>query len=496
MKNKLSILLINPEDIHSSKRTEMSPYVGLAYIAAFLEREFGDDLSIEILEMLPQNMTTKDVLKKIDENHVDLCGITSKTFNFLYAKSLADAIKMSFPEILTIFGGAHATALPDEVVKIGSIDAVIVREGEVAFSNIIKNVLCGKHPFEKVKGVWFLRDGEVFDNGCNEPIQNLDELPIPDWGRYYDLSIYDRYYDNRTGEFHLMIPVFTSRGCPYECNFCYPLLTRKYRFRSVENVINELEYLSGKYKLKRIYFEDSIFGLKRDWFMDFCRQYINRGLHKTLAWGFETNVNCVDLEKMKMAKEAGCVYVYFGLESASDKVLQYLGKSATKEKLYNAINVSKKAGIYQISGSFIFGLPYETSETAKETLEFIKESSLDSIDVNLLDVYPGTELYTMVENEVGGIRWASETKDKFSDCAKTNELNVVRTYVNDLDSVEKLENLYVEALQILHKKYRANYYQYIRKITKFLLFYSFHNRRKLKRSIVKFLKIYFYTYIK
>lgn len=489
MKKPLKILLINPENISKHKRiAETNPFAGLAYIATFIDNAFGDDISIEVLEMLPQRMTMGDVLKKFYGNRIDICGITSKTYNFSFAQSLADAIKESSPETLIIFGGAHATALPEEVVKKTSIDAVAPREGEVVFKNIVQNLLSGMHPFENAKGVIFKSDGAIINNGYAELIQDLDGLPIPNWEKYYDLNLYERHYDQQSGKFLLMLPIFASRGCPYECNFCQPLLTRKYRMRSVTNVIDEVEYLADRYGIKRIYFEDSTFGLKKDWFIDFCRQYITRGMHKKVKWGFETNVNCVDLERMELAREANCVYVYFGLESASDTVLKYLGKAATKEKINNAINISKKAGIYEVSGSFIFGLPYETSETANETLNFIKESKLDSININLLDIYPGTSLYEMLgKGGIGGIKWIPEKKDKWDDCGRT----LVKTYVNDLDTVEKLEDLYLRALQILYTKHRKNYWNYVRKNIKYFLYYLTHNPQRLKVIFKHTLMSYF-----
>lgn len=488
IKKPLNILLINPEDIGKHKRvSELNPFAGLAYIATFVENAFGGDVSVEVIEMLPQRMTAGDVLKKVDESKIDICGITSKTYNFQYAQGLASAIKETSPETLIVFGGAHATALPEEVVKNNSIDAIIPREGEVVFKDIVQNLLSGSHTFDGVKGVVFKSGGEIINNGHAELIKDLDKIPFPNWDKYYDLDAYDRYYNNRTEKFCLMLPIFASRGCPYGCHFCQPLLTRQYRMRSVINVIDEVEYLADRYKIERIYFEDSIFGLKKDWFLDYCHQYMARGMHKIVKWGFETNVNCVDPERMESAREAGCEYVYFGMESASDKVLKHLGKGATKEKNLNAIEISKKAGIYEVSGSFIFGMPYETSETANETLNFIKESKLNSININLLDVYPGTELYSMVEKGAGGIRWIPEKRNKWDECGRT----LVKTYVNDMDTVEKLEDLYVRALQILHEKYRKNYWSYVKKVMKYFIYYSIHNPGRLKIAFKRTLLSYF-----
>lgn len=484
----LKILLINPEDIKRQKRIfELNPFAGLAYIASFLDNKFRKFVDCTIIEMLPQQMTINSVLEVIKKEQYSVCGITSKTYNFNYAIKLAIEIKKQFPDTIVIFGGAHATALPKEVIRQNSIDAVITHEGELVFQEIINNILSGVHPFENVEGVWFKSSGEVIFNGLAKLINNLETIPFIDWDKYYDLNKYDRYYDNQKGKFLLMLPIFASRGCPYGCHFCQPVLTRKYRTRPVANVIDEIMFLQDKYKIERIYFDDSIFGIKKKWFLEFCSEYIDSGLSQVVNWGFETNVNCIDEEMMTAASDAGCVYVYFGMESASDKVLKHIGKGASKEKLKNAIDYSKKAGIFEVSGSFIFGMPYETAETANETLEFIKNSSLDTININLLDVYPGTKLYNMVDKGVGGIKWIHGKKDKWDSCGRT----IVKTYVNDLDSIEKLENIFKRALAILHKKFRKNYFMYFRRIAKYIFYYSLHNPTKLKKTIMKSLNAYF-----
>ena len=225
--NKLKVLLINPEDIQKRRLSESTstPFAGLAYLATYLDSMFGNDLSTEIIEMLPQSMVISDVLKKIKEEHIHICGITSKTFNFNYALKVAEAIKEVSPETVIVFGGAHATAMPYVVLQNRCVDAVIPREGEVVFSNIVKNVLSGYHAFENVKGVMFKEMGEIINNGSEELIKNLDELPFPDWQKYYNLDNYARVYNYYTGKLHLMIPIFSSRGCPYHCQFCQPVLT-------------------------------------------------------------------------------------------------------------------------------------------------------------------------------------------------------------------------------------------------------------------------------
>lgn len=477
MQKHIQILLINPEDIDKFKRiSESTPYAGLAFLAAYAEFLYGSNVNVEIIEMLPQRMTIEDVVASIKKSGIDVCGITAKTYNFPFAAKLAAAIKAATPRTIVTFGGAHATALPNAVVSLPFVDAVVHHEGEIAFGKIIGNLRCDRHPFEGVRGVFYKSpSGDIIDNGPFEMIDNLDELPTPDWGRYYNLNLYDRRYDKITGRMQQLIPVFASRGCPYSCQFCQSVLTRKYRTRSAANVVKEIEHLAERYHLEYIYFEDSIFGMSNTWFAEFCRLFQESYLYKHIAWGFETNVNNVDADKMRMAFDAGCVYVYFGIESASDTVLEHLGKNSSKEKIVRAIDLSKNAGIQMVAGSFIFGLPFETSKTAAETLEFMRSSKLDSMNINLLDIYPGTELYEMVDKRIGGIRWMPGRKDQWDQCGRT----LVKTFVNDLNTEEKLQAIHSQAVTILNKKIRANRFSYFRSILTSLLYYSFRNPRKV-----------------
>ena len=141
MKKTINVLLINPEDITGRKRlSALTPFAGFAFIRAFCEKSFGKEVSIEIIEMLPERIQINDVLKRIADDRIDICGITSKTYNYTFALKLADAIKEYHPTTLIIFGGAHPNALPKEVIKNMSIDAIVTREGEITFNNIIRNI--------------------------------------------------------------------------------------------------------------------------------------------------------------------------------------------------------------------------------------------------------------------------------------------------------------------------------------------------------------------
>lgn len=154
MKQRMSVLLINPDDIRGRQRwVQRTPFAGLAYIAAYLQSVAGDDVSVEVVEMLPQRMTLEQVCQKVKTLGVKVCGITSKTYNFPFALETAKAIQKTSPETLILFGGAHPTALPHQVLENTCIHGVIPREGEIPFKNVVLRVLGDDHPFRDVKGV-------------------------------------------------------------------------------------------------------------------------------------------------------------------------------------------------------------------------------------------------------------------------------------------------------------------------------------------------------
>lgn len=430
---KTKVLLISPAEAFTQEDyggRPASPDLGLAYIRGFLRKNCDSEISI--IEMFPSSSPVKIIEKTVAKFHPDIVGLTAKTFNILTAYKIAKAIKQMRPAVVTVLGGAHGTALPEFTLnECKHIDAVVRGEGEITMKEIVErfsNGIRGEELFWKVKGLTYRTSKhDLIHNDNCDLITGLDIIPFTDFS-IYDLSSYSKVYNHRTHRYDLRFPIQSSRGCPYQCTFCAPQ-PHKLRYRSVPNVISEIKLISEQYNASHIYFEDSIFGINKKWVEEFCQEFVRLALHKRISWGFETRVEMVqDNTMLKVVKEAGCDYISFGIESANENVLHHAKKHFTKEQAYKAVKLAKETGIKFVNGNFIFGLPFETKESINETIEFIQESSLDFAGAGIVDIYPGTELYEMVEQGAGGIRWLPGMRNNWTSYSR----RTCQTVVNGL----------------------------------------------------------------
>jgi len=356
---------------------------------------------------------------------------------------------------LIIAGGAHPTAVPNETLEqYPSFDAIVLREGELTILEIYNRLkdYPGEQTevFSDVRGiVWRNNQGEIINNGDRELISDLDSLPFADH-LLVDWNKYARLYNLTKHKFQRVFPIFASRGCPFSCTFCMPLLTRRHRIRSIDNVLDEVSLLNSKLGAERIYFEDSLFYPRREDFENFCEEYKRRGLHKKVQWGFETRIDTAHPEMFKLAKEAGCIYISFGMESGSEEVLKGANKFYTKDKIIQVLTRCREAGIAELSIGLIIGLPFETKNTINETLSLLKIIPFDSCGVSLLDIYPDTKLFDMAIKGEGGIRLLS---DKL--CWDDLSRETPAAEVNDL-TIQDLIEARNKAIKIIKSNKRAN----------------------------------------
>lgn len=485
MSANINVLLIDPSEglfQEGNYGKPLAPNLGLAYIASSLKKECH--ATVKITEMRPYDISMSKLGTIIDGFSPDIVGITAKTFNILSAYKVADLVKRIRPEAITVIGGAHGTVFPELTLQqCNSIDAVVRREGESTMSEMVNRLVPGNSNqdiFSKLNGVSYRSEtGVISHNEDRELIRDLDSLPFPDYSMY-NLKSYGMLYNPARHKFSRQFSIITSRGCPYKCTFCAPILTRKFRQRSVANVMEEIDFLIRQYNCDRIYFEDSTFCVNRKWFDEFCNEFIRRKFHQKITWGFESRVELLqDVEIFRQAKDAGCTYVYYGIESGNQTILDYAQKGITKEQIVNAVDFAKKAGINQVAGSFIFGLPYESKESVKETLDLIRELELDTMNLNLLDVYPGTKLWDMVDRGEGGIRWLPEMRLNWGSYSR----GTCQTVVDDLseqDLQQILANVRKELVRGFWKKGKK---EFIFQFKAYLWYYLRNNPKQLWRYL-------------
>jgi len=242
-------------------------------------------------------------------------------------------------------------------------------------------------------GISFKQDGKIVHNP-NRPwstSKQLDELPFVSEVYKNHLNIYD-YFLNYC--LYPMVQIFTGRGCPYQCTFCaWPqtFMGRKYRVRSIDNILDELEWIEENLpEVKEVFFEDDTFTVSKKRVREFCRKYRERGLE--IRWSCNARVDTLDLETMKEMRKANCRFLIVGFESADDRILKNIKKGFTVEKAREFVKNVKKAGL-MLHADFIIGLPGETKETIEKTRKFIKEIKPEQLQVSVVSPFPGTELY-------------------------------------------------------------------------------------------------------
>jgi radical SAM superfamily enzyme YgiQ (UPF0313 family) len=373
---EMNVLFIEPPSLEGFA-SEMedtrptTPNMGLLYMATCLRARTG--ANVAVLDMAAEGRKFADIPEVIRDFQPSIVGISAKTFNMLSAYKLSEIIKAASPKTVVLAGGAHPTALPEHTLKeCPHIDAVVLREGEDTVIDIYGRMSGGYGSigdvFSGILGVVY-RDsnGHAVHNGERNLIADLDDLPFPDF-TLVDYKRYQRVYNPNKHRFQHIYPVFASRGCPFNCTFCMPLHARKHRVRSIENILDEIELLNKKHGARRIYFEDSLFCARRDWFKAFCEGYTERGLHRKVQWGFETRIDTAKVELFELAKESGCIYTFYGVESGSEAVLRKANKKYSRPMIIEKVKAAKEAGIDEVNISIILGLPHETRETIEETL--------------------------------------------------------------------------------------------------------------------------------
>jgi len=400
----LRVLLINPPiktQMAGIIFTNMCEPLGLLYIAAVLEK---NGVKVKVIDGIAERLSHEDLEGKIAGFKPDVVGVASMMAETY--RDAAETVKIArraVPEAKIVIGGHNASFVAGKIIEnLPDVDYVVVGEGEYTFLELAQALENGGD-VSRVKGLMLRENGRAVFTGPREPIQNLDELPFPakhllspnaSYGRF-QVAMFNVAFKNMSG-------VITTRGCPFGCTFCSctAFSGRKIRARSPENVVAEMEYLVEKRGVEHIFVVDDNFTCFPKRVMEICKLMKERDID--VNWFCEGRVDTASWEMYKAMSDAGCWLIFLGLESGSQRVLDYYEKKTTVEKGQRAVALAQKAGI-DVVGSFIVGAPNETEEEYLKTLEFIKRADMDAISISSLKVLPGAELWRRFE-ESGAIK--------------------------------------------------------------------------------------------
>jgi anaerobic magnesium-protoporphyrin IX monomethyl ester cyclase len=381
------------------------PPIGLLYIASHLNSDSNHD--IKVIDGYSFNIAEDIFLAKIKDENPDVLGLSCTSHTFLRSMELLEKIKQILPNVVIVLGGMHATFFAEKIVaEYRFIDFVVKGEGEFCFTKLINN-LHNKKELKNVKGLAFI-DGNEIVSSEGEIITDLDSLPFPD----RKLVEKNEYYHNWFGlrfNFGKFTTILTSRGCPYGCIFCCcsALYKRKWRTRSVENVLDELEEIHSQ-GYKTCIFIDDNFTLIPERVVEICKGIVERGIK--MDFHCEGRIDKMSLDIFKEMKKAGFTTVLFGLESGLQKILDYYKKGNKVEQVKKVVTDAKNAGL-NVIGSFIVGAPIETEQDILDNLEYASDLRIP-LYIGPLVIVPGTGLWSDLEenNRIKEDEWKSDHK--------------------------------------------------------------------------------------
>jgi anaerobic magnesium-protoporphyrin IX monomethyl ester cyclase len=414
--HELKILLINPPaaiaygNYKAAAKVGASPQMplGLLYLATVLDQAGH---KVKVIDCDIDNIALKDIFKTIEQEQPDVVGLTATTPIFLSAKEVIKQIKIKFPEIITLMGGYHFTALPIQSMQNSLTDYGIYGEGEATITHLInylgKIKSLNENPdydfLKSIKGLLVRCKDKIIVNEKRPLLKNLDRLPYPK--REY--LRYKKYLWSVPGEG--MVPVTsitTQRGCPFQCIFCgaqtmFPGL----RLQSIPRIIGELKYVVNELGIKHIQFQDDTLTLNRRKVEEMLAAIEKEELKFT--WEGYTRANTIDKELLEKMQNSGLNRLSFGVETGNEKILKAIKKGVGLESYKKAYQLCHELGI-ETRCSLMFGHPFETKETIKSTMKFANSLKCYQAYINITTPYPGSELLELARKKYGGINLLTE----------------------------------------------------------------------------------------
>lgn len=365
------------------------PFLGIAYIAAYLEK-YGNH-KVTIVDSHSDDLSEDETVKRILGCDPDAAGFTATAHNRLQAISVIKKLKEKKPSLTIIVGGPFFSLTDKNALEVvPEIDAVIKREGEVTTKEFL-DAWPDRNKLKDVLGITY-RDlsGRVLSNPDRSFMKDWTSLPNPAW-HLYDLS---KYVKTIHGTDFRTVGIISARGCPNACTFCCNAAYGKQtlRLRDPKSFVDEVEFLNKKHGFIGFNIWDDTLTVNRDHIFGICREIIKRGLE--VKWYARARVNTVDEEMIDIMKKAGCVRISFGIESGSPRILKLIKKGITIDQARKAVEISSRAGLI-VSLNFIVNLPEETFEDTRMTVDVMKELKKfpnTTVSYGFGLVYPGTEM--------------------------------------------------------------------------------------------------------
>ena len=378
----IDVLLIQPPTLKCKRFTfnlgvSVPPTMLIHLAQPLLEKGFSAD----ILDLDNYQIDGSHFKHYVEISRPAVVGITCTTATFSEALKTAAYVKSVDPHIKVVLGGPHVTFTAPETLANDCVDVVVRGEGDMNFPQLVEHYLRGKYSLAEIPGISYRRNGEIKENP-RKIIADIDTLPFPR-RQTIDLTRYS-------------IPgtIVASRGCPFSCRFCASsaMAGGKYRIRSVENIMAEIDYLVTTFGINQLAFLDDTVTAYPHITQSLCRHLLERDYR--IRWLCDSRVDQVDADLIRLMARAGCSAMVFGFESGSQRVLSTMKKGTTPQQIEDTVSICIDAGILPL-GNFLIGFPEDTAESINETVQMAKKIKRKGscAAIGVVTPFPGTYYY-------------------------------------------------------------------------------------------------------
>lgn len=362
------------------------------HLAAYLRQQ---GFSPRIYDMVFDDVSEEFVDAEIRRHGIRAVGIGAMTCEMPQAYEQAARLKKAHPGIQVIFGGAHPSGDPEECLRSGCVDYVVVGEGEIALAKLLEAIRDGCEP-GPIPGVWRMSGGAAIPAPI-APIPKVDDLPRPaydllDLGRYFQLDSPWHFPKSKRA-----VQFITERGCPYQCSYCHEVHGKRFRGLDATGVVDQMEWLVRDHGVEEFMVVDDIFNFDLERAKEICRQILARGLKIHLQFPNGVRGDRFDEELVVLMKRAGTHFMSIAIETVSERYQKLIRKNLKIDKALQTIHWARKHGI-EVSGFFMIGFPGESEAEVRATLDFAVKAPLDAIFVSTVSPFKGTRLRTDMLN--------------------------------------------------------------------------------------------------
>lgn len=390
----IKLLLIKATNNIVKSGGDITPPLGIMYLASYLSNTMRDKIQIKILDtrLYPDTIQiVKNYMENFKPNIVGISAITVEAENLL---KIANLIKSVSRNILVIAGGPHVSYFTEKIIDSPYIDFGVLDEGEITFYELL-NALNDGISFNDIAGIAFKKDGRITKTQQRSYIEDLDALPFPAWD-LIEIEKYAKLPSQSNIGVRPYMSLLTSRGCPFHCIFCYNIRDKKFRARTPLNVINEMKVLIEKYNIRDFEIIDDVANFDRDRYKNILKQIISNNLSVRLSFPTGIRVDLLDEETISLMKEAGTAELTVAIETASKRLQKLIHKNINLEKAKHLINYAVSKNLF-VRATFIFGFPTETKAEIKSTINFACKLKLQVAIFLIATPFPGTELRRQFE---------------------------------------------------------------------------------------------------